>query len=553
MDPKRRLAAIAAAALVAACADDRPLDDRCVGCGTLVIAATGEPAALLPPLVYETVARDIGDRVYERLAVLAPGAAPIDDAAYRPALASRWERVDSLAWRFHLRPGARWHDGRPVTADDVVFSFQAYADSALDAPARASVAGIRAEAVDPATVLLRFDAASPEQLFDATWHVRVIPKHVWEPIPREAWPADTATGRLVGSGPYRVQQWNRGATLTLTSDTASPAAERAGIGRLVWRFTADPDAALNLLLSGEAHAIENLGAPDRVARAAADSALALYRYPAAVYGFLGFRLADRSGRAHPVLGDRAVRRALAAAVDRNAMARALYGPDAHAPAGPMSGLLWIGEAGIDTIAHDTAAAARMLDAAGWRRAAGGMRRRGAVPLRLDVLVPTTSPARRQLAVMLQEAWRRVGVEATVTAVDFPVFQERLAQGRFDGYVGAYLDEPTPRGLGEQWGRAGWEALNHGHYFNPRFDSLLAAAGAMTDTAAARAAYHAALDTLAADAPAIFLYTPVQVAAVRRQVRNVTIDPYSWLSTIDTWTMPGEPGDAPTAAAARADP
>ena len=540
MDSIRRHLAVAAAALLAACADSRS-PDACTGCGTLVIAATGEPAALLPPLAYETVARDIGDRVYERLAVLAPGGAPIDASAYQPALASRWERVDSLTWRFHLRPGARWHDGRPVTADDVAFSFEAYADSVLDAPARASVAGIRAEAVDPATVLLRFAGPSPEQLFDATWHVRVIPKHVWAPVPRDAWPADTSTARLIGSGPYRVQQWSRGSALTLAADTARPATERAGIGRLVWRFTADPDAALNLLLSGEAHAIENLGAPDRVSRVAADPDLELYRYPAAVYGFLGFRLADGAGRPHPVLGDRAVRRALTAAIDRDAMARALYGPDAHAPAGPMSGLLWIGEAGIDTIAHDTVAAARMLDEAGWRRAAGGMRRRGTAPLRLDVLVPTTSPARRQLAVMLQEAWRRAGVEATVTAVDFPVFQERLGQGRFDSYVGAYLDEPTPRGLGEQWGRAGWEALNHGHYANPRFDSLLAVAAAMTDTAAAREAYHAALDTLAADAPAIFLYTPVQVAAVRRSVRNVSIDPYSWLSTVDTWSMPADSG------------
>ncbi|HEX2636997.1 MAG TPA: ABC transporter substrate-binding protein, partial [Gemmatimonadales bacterium] len=77
----------------------------------------------MPPLAVETVARDIGDQVYERLADLAPGAAPIDTTAYRPALAARWERLDSLTWRFHLRRGARWHDGVPVTARDVLFAF----------------------------------------------------------------------------------------------------------------------------------------------------------------------------------------------------------------------------------------------------------------------------------------------------------------------------------------------------------------------------------------------------------------------------------------------
>ena len=72
----------------------------------IVIAAVGEPESVLPPLAVETVARDIGDLVYERLADLEPAASPLDSAAYRPALASGWERIDSLTWRFRLRPAA---------------------------------------------------------------------------------------------------------------------------------------------------------------------------------------------------------------------------------------------------------------------------------------------------------------------------------------------------------------------------------------------------------------------------------------------------------------
>ena len=131
--PWVRWLAAAAAVLLSAC---RPDSTDCSRCRTLVIAATGEPAHLLPPLATESVARDIGDQIYERLADLAPGAAPIDSTAYRPALASRWERVDSVRWRFHLRPGARWQDGRPVTAEDVRFSFDAFEDSTLDSRAR---------------------------------------------------------------------------------------------------------------------------------------------------------------------------------------------------------------------------------------------------------------------------------------------------------------------------------------------------------------------------------------------------------------------------------
>ena len=83
----------------------------CPECSTVVIAATGEPSTLIPPLVSETVARDISDQIYERLAYLSPGGSPVEQSAYRPGLAEHWERIDSLNWRFRLRPNARWQDG----------------------------------------------------------------------------------------------------------------------------------------------------------------------------------------------------------------------------------------------------------------------------------------------------------------------------------------------------------------------------------------------------------------------------------------------------------
>ena len=83
----------------------------CTRCGTLVIAATGEPSSLIPPLVQETVGRDVSDFVFERLAVLAKGGSSVDSKAFTPGLASRWEQTDSVTWRFELRPDAAWHDG----------------------------------------------------------------------------------------------------------------------------------------------------------------------------------------------------------------------------------------------------------------------------------------------------------------------------------------------------------------------------------------------------------------------------------------------------------
>lgn len=511
----------------------------CVGCDrTVVVSATGEPASVMPPLVNETVGRDISDLIYQRLADLAPGAAPADTAAYRPRLAARWERLDSLTWRFHLRPGATWQDGRPVTTEDVRFSFDAFGDPVLDAPARPYLAGrIAVEVEDAATVRLRFAEASPEQLYDATYHVRVIPAHIWAPIPRATWAADTSLGRVVGTGPYRLTRWKRGEFLVLVADSAAPAPARPPISRVVWRFAADAEAALNLVLGGEADLLESVGSPRQARRFDGDPAIELRAYPSATYGFLAFKVADSAGRPHPLFGERAVRRGLALAVDRATLAHALLGKAARPPSGPMSQLLWIQSDRIATLPYDTAAAAQSLDAAGWTRPSGAAaRRRRGRALAFDILVPNTSNTRRQAAVMLQETWRRMGAEVSVTAVDGPIFHERIRSGRFDAYIGAYLDEPSARGLADQWTRRGWGMLNFGHYANPAFDSLFERAGRTGDLAVARELYREAMDTINADAAGVFLYAPSNIAAIRRELVGVELDPYSWLSGLPTWEV-----------------
>ena len=389
---------------------------------------------------------------------------------------------------------------------------------------------------DSVTFLVRFTDPSPEQLYDATYHVRIIPAHVWSAIPKETWATDTALAHLVGSGPYRVGQWQRGQFLTLAADSSY--APAPALRRVIWRFAADPDAALNLVLSHEADVLEAAAGPDRERRAAADSSVRIIRYPSAAYGFLGFNLTSPRGHAapHPVLGDRSTRRALALAIDRATAAKVVFGPAAKAPPGPMSQLLWLWSDSIATLPFDRDAAARELDAAGWRVGRDGVRVRNGRRLAFDVLVPSTSAARRQLATMLQEMWRPVGAAVTVTAVDFPVFQERLGQGRFDAYIGAWLDEPSPRGLADQWTRQGWAALNYGHYANPGFDSLFARASRMASVAEAGRAYRSALEMLNADAPALFLFAPANAAVVSSRVRGIELNPYSWASGLRNWKV-----------------
>ena len=502
-----------------------------------MIAAIGEPATILPPLVDETVGRDIGDQVFERLAVLAPGGAPIDTAAYRPALAESWERRDSLTWRFRLRPGARWHDGRPITSQDVRFSFEAFSDSALGSVAQPYLAG-KVEVIpeDSTTFLVRFAEPSPEQLYDATYHVRVIPRHVWEAVPRSDVGRGHQHGAAGGSGPYRVERWERGQFLILAADSAS--LSRPGIRRAIWRFTSDPDAALNLVLSHEADLLETAIGPERAKRAAADSTVQLISYPSAAYGFLGFNFQDQGRRGpHPVLGD------------------GIPGERSHGR-GPLgAGAIRVRRGGEGTARPDVTAALDLerqhphaairhgrgeqaLEDAGWRcRPASGVRRRGARRLAFDILVPSTSGSRRQLAVQLQEAWRKLGAEVTVTAVDFPVFQERLGKGGSTatsarGWTSRLPGVSRTNGAGPDGRRS-----TTGGMPAPRSTrcSRRCRAGAGPEREAEL--FGARWRPSTATRPRFFSTRPPNCGSIAAD-QNIAIDPYSWASGLREWRADG---------------
>ncbi len=503
--------------------------ETCPQCDALVIAATGEPSTLVPPLVSETVGRDITDLVYERLAILATGGSPVDTAAFRPGLAASWTRLDPLSLRFTIRPGAAWADGKPVSAEDVTFSFAAAVDSLLGAPPQDGLEGVTVTADDPTHVTIRFDRPDPEQLYRAAVRVRIIPKHVWGPIPIATWGADSGVARLIGSGPYRVAQWNRSQSLVLERVRGT------AFRQIIWRFAQDQETALNLVLSGEADIAETLTSPSARERAGQDTLVKLIPYPAGIYGFLGFQHADHNGKPHPILSNRAVRRALTQSIDRKSLVQGVIGKDAVVPPGPMSRALWIWDSATKTIGYDVAAAKAALDSAGWAVGPDGIRRKGGQRLSLDILVPSTSVARKNLAEVIQQSWKQVGVAAQVAAVDFPIFQERLGQGKYDAMIGTWLDEPSAGSLANQWTKAGFKALNYGRYYQPTFDSLFTTAMATRAPTAARVIWRQAMELLNDDAAAVFLFTPTNVAVASKRIGGVAINPFSWLQDVLTWT------------------
>jgi len=540
--PVRRFALFVALCGLGLWGCERQAGCAAASCGTLVFVTPGEPDILLPPVSQQAGARDVADQVFLKLADIGLSTNTVGEEDFQPQLAERWEWEGPRTLVFHLDPRARWHDGQPVTAADVAFTFEAYVDPAVASPFRLSLRRLaRVTARDSATAVFQFRERYGEMFFDAVYHMRILPAHLLRGVPRDQWQTAPFGRQPVGNGPYRFVSWRAGRDLELAADSTFFLG-RPGISRLIWRFTPDLQVAVTQLIAGEADALEFLGSPENVTRARAAQHLTIYPSRGSAYGYLGFNLAANGDttRPHPIFGDREVRRALSMAADRARLLKNVFGDFAKLPPGPMPQIWWIWDPGIRQLPYDTAQAARLLAARGWRDGDGdGIRDRAGQRLSFRLLVPSTSGIRKQYAQLLQEQFRSVGVQMEIDEVELSVVQERLMAGRFDAAIFGWSADPTPSSsLAQLWTRAGFGGQNSLRYDNPAYGRLVGratAAGVTRDQA--RAAWREAIETLNDDAPAIFLFAPDNVSAVHSRVADVRLRPDSWWALVRTWRIP----------------
>ncbi|MEK7667543.1 MAG: ABC transporter substrate-binding protein [Gemmatimonadota bacterium] len=507
--------------------------------GTLIIVTAGDADVLFPPSGAVTTSADVAGLVFSRLAELTGDRNTVDDAGFRPSLAQRWEHADSTTLVFHLDPRARWHDGAPVRAEDVAFTYDVYRDALVGSRFRPNLAALDSVTVrDSLTAVFHFARWYPEQLYDATYHARILPKHLLDSIPRDRLASSAFARAPVGSGPFRFVRWDANAEIEVAADTGYFLG-RPRLDRVIWRVVPDLAAGVSALVAGDGDAIEVIPPRELRERVAATPHLRLVPYASNAVAYIAFNLKNRDRREpHPIFGDRDVRRAIAMAVNRAAVVRSLFGTEGEVPVGPTARAQWIWSDSIRQLPFDTAEAKRLLDASGWRDANGdGVREKAGKPLRFTLLLPTTSRSRQDAAVLIQAQLRAIGVEMRLLPLEFALFEERSVRRDFDATFQARTLDASPASILQLFGGEGAHQSNYGGYASPTFDSLARRAIETPARAAALPLWRRALETLNDDAPALFVFSPPFSAAVHRRIEGVSIRPDEWLATVTAWYVP----------------
>lgn len=498
-----------------------------VAAGLVAASLPGLPAGAGPQdggaLVIGTlnVPRHFNSAIQSGIATALPAtqifASPLrydDDWTPEPYLAKSWEvSDDGLTVTLHLVENALFHDGTPVTSEDVKFSIETIK---ANHPFRSMLAPVETvETPDPLTAILHLSQPHPALLLAMSPNLMpILPEHIYGQGDIKTNPANMAP---VGAGPFEFVEYRQGEYIKLKKFDKFFIEGRPYLDEIFIKLFSDPSSVVLSIKNGDLDMAPFLNSPRDIKRMA---------------GYDGIVVDDRGGEANgplnwiafntkkPPLDDLRVRQAIAHAIDRKFILKALLQGQAPVATGPIAPSSPFYTDAVETYGLDLDKSAALLDAAGLAPNAEGIR----FSLTMD-FIPGQEEMGRNIAEYLRSQLRKVGIAVEVrTAPDFPTWAQRVANYDFDMTEDVVFNSGDPvLGVNRTYLtsniRKGVIWSNTQQYSNPRVDELLEQAAVETDPEKRKALYTEFQQIVVADLPIYY----VNVIPVRTARKDTLMD------------------------------
>lgn len=494
--------------------------------------ATAEPATG-GTLVLGTsnVPRHLNPAVQSGVATATPGAqlfaSPLrfdGDWNPQPYLAESWEwSEDGLALTLHLVDNATFHDGTPVTSEDVAFSIMVNKENH---PFKAKFDAVEAiDTPDPHTAVIRLSRPHPALLLSLSPALApILPKHVYgDGQDLKSHPRNSAD--VVGSGPFRLVEFVPDKHIVLERNPDFFIEGRPYLDRIVSRIFKDESSMVIALQGGEIDMRPFLTAVRDVQRLDEEEGIEVTREGYAAFGPLVWLAYNTR---HPALQDKRVRQAIAYAIDRDFIVKVLQRGISQPATGPIAPDSPFYTDAVEPYDVDLDKARALLEEAGYG---------DGLELTIDG-EPSDPEQRKNTAEYLKAQLKKIGIDLTLRASpDFPTWARRVANHEFDmtmdivfnwgdpviGVHRTYLCDNIVEGV--IWS-------NTQSYCNPKVDELLNAAGQEADPARRKELYAAFQKIVVEDAPISFINVVPYHTAYRSEVRNPPTTIWGVMSPMD---------------------
>jgi peptide/nickel transport system substrate-binding protein len=459
---------------------------------TLVVALESSPTYLDPRYATDAYSERVSKLIFNGLV------RPDENSRLQPDLAESWQAIDERTYVFRLRRGVRFHNGAPLTAVDVKFTYDSVLDPATRSPKRGSLKFL--ESVDQlGPYEVRFRLAAPFAPFLQELSLGIVP-----------YGAAPATHIPAGSGPFSLAEFSPGERAVLKANPAYRDGAPA-VSTLVFKVI--PDAIVRVLefKKGSVDFIQNYFEPDMLPWLAKNTPATILSEQGTIFQYIGMNLE------HPILARREVRRALGHAIDREAIVRHILKGLAVPATGLLSPRHWAYEAEVAQYSYDPEAAKRLLDQAGFPDPDGD----GPLP-RFKLSYKTTNvDLRKRIAETLKDQLARAGIELEVRGYEWGTFYGDIKKGNFhlysldwvgvldpDIYHQLFHSESVPP-----------NGNNRGRYRNPALDDLLEQGRRAGTIEERRRIYGRVQQVLADDLPYVPLWWWKNTVVMKPSVRG----------------------------------
>ncbi len=479
--------------------------------GTLIDATIGEPSGLIYMVAGESAAAAISGNIFNKLLKYDK------NLDLEGELAESWLiSADQKTITFKLKPNLKWADGKPLTSQDVLFTWKLVIDEKTRSPYASDYQLVKnAEAPDANTFIVSYDQAYAPAL-DSWSGLQILPKHLLEKQDIHT----TAFARNpIGSHYYKLDSWTHGENLKLSRNALSVLGP-ANIDKLVTRIIPDNSAQFLELMADN---IDSMGLDpikySRIipARPELQKKLALYKELGNSYTYLGFNLK------HKPFDDVRVRKAINYAIDKQEIIDGVYlglGINIASPYKP--GTRW-SNPDLKPYPYDVAKAKTLLKEAGFADSDGdGILERDGKPFAFEIIT-NQNKEREKSAVLIQRRLKDVGIDVQIRAIEWASFISRFIKtGDFDVVVlgwGLGLDPDQFSIWHSSQNKPG--QFNFINYNNPKIDALLEQGRLELNPEKRMKVYHEFAKVLLEDSPIVYLSAGYGLTAIHKRVKGIS--------------------------------
>jgi peptide/nickel transport system substrate-binding protein len=425
---------------------------------------------------------------------------------------------DGLTIIFHLRHGVTWHDGKPFTSRDVLYTYKVIIDPKTPTAYAEDFKQVKSLiALDDFT--LRVTYGSPFAPALASWGTNILPAHLLEgkditksPLARQP----------IGTGPYRFKEWVAGQKIVLDANPAYFEG-RPYVDRYIYRIIPDTST---MYMEMKAGAIDMMSlTPVQYARQTTSQQFTArfnkFRYPSSGYLYMGYNLR------HPLFGDKRIRQAITAAINKEELIHGVLfgmGQKAHGPIVPGR---WAYNPDVKDIPYDPKHATELLAQSGWRQKdANGILVKDGKPFQFTILTNQGNQQRLLSAQIIQQRLKYIGIDVKIRIVEWATFlKEYIDKGNFEVVMLAWNISQDPD-MYDVWhsSKTNPGELNFVGFKNAEVDRLLVEGRSTFDMVKRKQAYFRIQEILAEEQPYTFLYVPDALPVVSARIRGVEPSP-----------------------------